>query len=330
MECPKCHAEVNRQSQFCWQCGATLAAAGTQPAAPAPTPAVPPVSEGQPRAGAAGRGRGKWPAIVAGAAILAGLFLALMLRGGMGQKVVGTTPTGDGQLAGPVTAGTPGSTGLAPANPVTAGTPGNNTPGALVTATPPGNVATGQMVTATPPGNTTAGQALPATTVPATNPEREDIAAYLRKLEAIQNRDAQNPMAQLTALAGAGLNAFAAGMRDLEADGGPETKGSQGPDYDRVFTDLLTAKQGLVRDFRAITPVPQPCQGLHRAYGTYLDTQARAIATLRDSMKAGNPAAPLGALPAGKAAETAQSLANAEEQQIRQRYGIARTTSLVP
>ncbi|HEX3000286.1 MAG TPA: hypothetical protein VHR86_08635, partial [Armatimonadota bacterium] len=161
-----------------------------------------------------------------------------------------------------------------------------------------------------------------------------DVAAYLRKLEAIQLRDQQStPIMQLTALAGAGLNAFSAQMRDLEGDApATQNRNQQGPDYNAIFIHILQQKQLICRDFQAITPVPAPCMLLHKAYGTYLVATVRAIGQIQAAARdATNPAAVFSALPIGQAADTAHSYADGIENQVRSRYGIPRSTgSIVP
>jgi hypothetical protein len=201
-----------------------------------------------------------------------------------------------------------------------------------VTAAPPANTPQAEALTTRPAGNLPAGSGLPQGQTPPALPFAEDVAAYLRKLEMIQQRDAQNPMAQLFAMMATGLSGLTDALKGLTDETVGETSGNQTSGYLAQFDQLLQAKQALVRDFQAITPVPQPCQQLHTLYGHYLNTQVRAIYDLRNAVaRADNLAAPLGVLPVGKQAEAAQQAASQEEKSIRRRYSIPRAAApLVP
>ncbi|MDH7570239.1 MAG: hypothetical protein QHJ73_11725, partial [Armatimonadota bacterium] len=126
----------------------------------------------------------------------------------------------------------------------------------------------------------------------------------------------------LTALLGSGLSASTQGLRALEDIDAPEPKSP--PDYSRVFAQIRARKEAILRDFRAITPVPLPCRTLHQTYGTYLATTLKAIAELQATIGSAtaSPAAPLAALPIGSAAEAAKAAADAQEAAIRKFYNI--------
>ncbi|NLC55548.1 MAG: hypothetical protein GX774_01760 [Armatimonadetes bacterium] len=302
MLCPKCHAELNRDARFCWQCGAPAAAPETGTASPSARRAVP------------------WMALAAGILVVLAVVALLIARRGL--PGAGPVTTGDATV--------PGSQALSPTAPVT-GTPAEppSTEQPL-TAAPPDASSSGQPVTATPPGSFPTAPGLPQGSAENAPAGAEEVAAYLRKLEAIQRRDSDNPMAQLFALMASGLSGLTQIAREL---GGEEVSPATDPaQYLRTFDQLAREKQALANDFQAITPVPQACGNLHALYGRYLQLQAQAILDLRSAVaQADNLAAPLAALPAGRNAEAAQRAAQAEEEAIRQRYGIPRTPApLVP
>ncbi|MBI3945907.1 MAG: hypothetical protein HY321_08305 [Armatimonadetes bacterium] len=292
MECPKCKAEVSRQAPFCWRCGATLAAQSAGGAAAIPAPAR--------------RSGGRWLGALVLLLLLALAALLLLLLGRSRGAWVGA--------------------GVAP---------GNRTPMPAVTAETPGNFAQGGPVTAMPatppqpaPG-LPGGQPRPAR--PA-EPFRADIAEYLRKLEAIQRRDEQNPIAALMALMAFGMGQLQGGLAlgddlDESASGGQQySQNAKGR-----IEGVLREKRALAVSFQAITPVPEPCLDLHALYGRYLTTNVAAIQRIAAAVTRGDIGGAMSGLGPGKTAERAAQAAAAEESRIRARYRIPRTfQSIVP
>lgn len=293
MQCPKCGVELNSQAQFCWKCGAGVAAAPTIMPAPAREE----------------KKKGNAALIVALLALLLMLFAVglILFGGGRGKPVT--------------TAAHPP---VSPGNPVTATPPTDTQPVAPVTASPPTNTQPAAPVTATPPANTPAGQ--PVAGGPQRPADYNDVAAYLKWLESVERRDAQNPMAQLTGMMTALMVQVSGGLKDLNPDNaGTQDASKQIAETDRTFAGVYQAKEALTREHHTHTPVPLSCQLLHRTYGAYLDAQLRAIAELRDAMKTQNAAGAMGALPLGTAAATAQKAAEEQEDAIRKLYGIPRS-----
>lgn len=291
MQCPKCGVELNSQAQFCWKCGAGVETAPTIMPAPAQE-----------------KKKGNAALIAALLALLLMLFaVGLILFGGGRGKPVTTA------AHPPVT----------PGSPVTATPPTDTQPVAPVTASPPANTAPAAPVTATPPANT-AGQ--PVAGGPQRPADYNDVAAYLKWLESVERRDAQNPMAQLTAMMTALMAQVSGGLKDLNPDNaGTQDASKQIAETDRTFAGVYQAKEALTREHHTHTPVPLSCQLLHRTYGAYLDAQLKAIVELRDALKTQNAAGAMGALPLGTAAATAQKAAEEQEDAIRKLYGIPRS-----
>ncbi|MDH7571615.1 MAG: zinc ribbon domain-containing protein, partial [Armatimonadota bacterium] len=158
MQCPQCRSEVKEGARFCWRCGATMPNAQ----APAPAPAAPVA-----RADTAQRGN-PWIFAFAAAALLILLLVFLLLRsqvagGKLLTRAGGNTPASNSVAAG--TANVP----IAPTSPLTA-VPGND-----VSAPP---------LVSAEPGNIPAAPGLPGGVPADPRIYRDDVAAYLKKLEA--------------------------------------------------------------------------------------------------------------------------------------------------
>lgn len=212
---------------------------------------------------------------------------------------------------------------------------GNETATPPLTAGLPSNLPQGGRVTGVPTTPLAPAPGIPRTAPPPaqpTEPFREDIAEYLRKLEAIQRRDEQNPMTLLTALLAEGLTHLRGGLPLVEEGGEPGASQQQYSQKAKsTIASVLREKQALLASFQAITPVPVPCRRLHLVYGQYLASNVKAIQRIQSAVTMGDIAGAMAALGPGRVGEAMRKAAADEEARIRARYHIPRTfESIVP